>query len=327
MWARKADVVRHLYFLGVSTSHSSIMTIFPAWAEALGLDAQIVGLDLALTAPPDEFRTVLARMADDPFAAGALVTTHKTALYDAAHDLFTDLDDWARLCREVSCIALRPQSIRGWAKDPITARQACTWLLGDDPWAGGDTDVVCLGAGGAGLALTVAVLGGVHQPTRYVLVDKDPRRLDIARSAVAQLDVRAEVEYVVTAAASTSDSLVASARPGSLVVNATGMGKDLPGSPVSDRVVFPVEAIAWDLNYRGDLRFLDFASAQSADRGVRISDGWQYFLHGWTEVIGEVFDVAIDSAAFDGLKAIAELITGRAPVEAGGHAARGVSRA
>ena len=41
-----------------------------------------------------------------------------------------------------------------------------------------------------------------------------------------------------------------------LVINATGLGKDAPGSPISDAAQFPLNGIAWDFNYRGDLVFL-----------------------------------------------------------------------
>lgn len=39
------------YFIGVTTGQSSIMRIFPKWAEALGLDAVMKGIDLPLHAP------------------------------------------------------------------------------------------------------------------------------------------------------------------------------------------------------------------------------------------------------------------------------------
>ena len=51
----------------------------------------------------------------------------------------------------------------------------------------------------------------------------------------------------------------------------------------------PERGIVWDLNYRGDLVFLDQARRQQAARHLQIEDGWTYFLHGWTQVIAEVF--------------------------------------
>ena len=77
------------------------------------------------------------------------------------------------------------------------------------------------------------------------------------------------------------------------MINATGLGKDAPGSPLTDAARFPERAIVWDLNYRGDLVFLDQARAQEKRRSLQVEDGWTYFLHGWTQVIAEVFHIGI----------------------------------
>src|SRR5690606_41994251 len=44
---------------------------------------------------------------------------------------------------------------------------------------------------------------------------------------------------------------LAEAPAGSLVVNASGLGKDRPGSPLPDDAVLPEGAFAWEFNYRG----------------------------------------------------------------------------
>ncbi len=309
--------MRRLYFVGVSTAASGIMTIFPAWAKTLGLAAEMHGVDLPVHAPAAEVRRVVEALAADPYAAGALVTTHKAAVWDSASDLFSVLDPWARLCREVSCIATRDDGLAGWAKDPVTARQAYTHLLGENPWRNRETDVVCLGAGGAGLALAVAILGGDHQPRRFVLADRDPGRLAVSRDALGHLAVRADLELVPVASPEKAAALVSAAAEGSLIVNATGMGKDLPGSPVGSEVTFPHGAVAWDLNYRGDLAFLDIAASQQAARGLVVADGWRYFLHGWTEVIAEVFGVTMSPSVFAQLASIASEVSGPQQKRAG----------
>jgi shikimate 5-dehydrogenase len=101
------------------------------------------------------------------------------------------------------------------------------------------------------------------------------------------------VECVHTPGPADNDRVLAGLAPGSLVVNATGLGKDAPGSPLTDAAAFPPSSVAWDLNYRGDLKFLDQARASGH---VRIEDGWVYFLHGWTQVIAEVFDIEIPTS-------------------------------
>ena len=59
---------------------------------------------------------------------------------------------------------------------------------------------------------------------------------------------------------------------------------------------FPNGGLAWELNYRGDLVFLRQARAAAARRKLTVEDGWTYFLHGWTRVIADVFDVDIPTS-------------------------------
>jgi shikimate 5-dehydrogenase len=83
------------------------------------------------------------------------------------------------------------------------------------------------------------------------------------------------------------------------------MGKDSPGSPITDSGVFPEHGIAWELNYRGELDFLHQALAQAESRHLTVEDGWLYFLHGWTQVIAQVLKVNIDGRVFKRLADIA----------------------
>ncbi|MEN6364098.1 MAG: shikimate dehydrogenase, partial [Rectinema sp.] len=101
--------------------------------------------------------------------------------------------------------------------------------------------------------------------------------------------------------------VVGGLKPRSLVVNATGLGKDAPGSPLTDAVSFPEGGLAWEFNYRGELVFLNQARAAAKSRGLYVEDGWVYFIHGWTRVIAEVFGVEIPTSGpgFDKLSEIA----------------------
>ena len=63
------------------------------------------------------------------------------------------------------------------------------------------------------------------------------------------------------------------------------MGKDRPGSPLTDDCKFPMHGIVWEFNYRGTLEFMHQAEAQQEARDLKIEDGWTYFIHGWTQVI------------------------------------------
>jgi shikimate dehydrogenase len=65
-----------LVFIGVDTRGSSIMRLFPRWAEILDLDARIEGWDIRLGAEAATYQDTVRRLASDLGAAGALVTSH-----------------------------------------------------------------------------------------------------------------------------------------------------------------------------------------------------------------------------------------------------------
>src|SRR4051812_32637531 len=102
-----------MYFIGVTTGSSSIMRVFPAWAAHLGLDAALTGVDLPLRADPERYREVVRAIRDDPLSLGALVTTHKLDLLDAARGLFDELGEDAELLGEISSISKRDRRLVG----------------------------------------------------------------------------------------------------------------------------------------------------------------------------------------------------------------------
>jgi shikimate dehydrogenase len=294
-----------LLFIGVSTSGSSIFELFPRWAPILGVEAELEGYDIPLGAPQEDFRTAVERIAADDAALGALVTTHKVDVYRHAGELFDELDVNARICREVSCISKRSGSLVGHAKDPITAGRALGEFLSPDHWTSG-AHALCLGAGGAGTAIAVHLAGRERPPAQLVVTDTDSDRLETLRAVLADVGPPGDVRLELVRSSGESDALLEQLPPRSLVVNATGLGKDAPGSPLSDSTPFPERAVVWELNYRGELRFLEQARRQEDDRRLEIHDGWRYFLHGWTEVIAEVFHRELTPERFDRLAEAAE---------------------
>lgn len=293
-------------FIGVSTASSSIMRVFPLWAEALGLTGTTLdGEDIPLDAPPERYRASVAALRDDPDRAGALVTTHKMAMYDAAAELFDGLDDFARACGEISSISKRDGRLLGHAKDPLTVRLALDEFLPQDAF-GGDRDAVILGAGGAGTALTWCLAERVDLPRRIVVTDTSSDRLEHLRAVHAQ---RGTPEGLLELRpVDMTRDVLAQSPAGSLVVNASGLGKDRPGSPVPAGALLPQGGYIWDFNYRGSLEFLHAARGQQPARGLTVGDGWRYFIHGWTQVIAEVFDVPMPAATVDELSRIAERV-------------------
>lgn len=300
-----------LIFIGVSTGGSSIMRIFPAWSDILGLNCEIVGVDLPLRAPSERYRRVLRDIIDDPVVRGALVTAHKIDLLRACRDMFDELDHYATICDEVSCIIKREGKLLGFAKDPISSAQALGHFVPRGHWRDGARDALCLGAGGAAVAISVCTArasAAEGMPRRFVLTDIAPERLESIRRIHQRLDTRLQFEYHLSQSAADNDRLLRLLPAGSLVINATGLGKDRPGSPLTSAAPFPQDGLVWELNYRGARDFMRAAAAQAEARNLRVEDGWKYFLHGWTEVIAEIFDVSLDSETFDQLsKAAAEI--------------------
>jgi shikimate 5-dehydrogenase len=288
-------------FIGVSTAQSSIMRVFPEWAAILGLDAQIAGCDLPLHAPPEDYRAVVRRIRRDPMIRGALVTTHKLDLLAAARSDFDFLDPFAQLCGEISSISKRDGQLRGHAKDPITSGLALESFVPAGHWGRTGGHVLCLGAGGSAVAISVALARRAHaydRPARFIAVDLAPSRLRALEGVHQQLDSDIAFKYVLNADAARNDALMAALPPHSLIINATGMGKDRPGSPVTDHAAWPVDGLVWELNYRGQLDFLQQARRAQAAYRLTIADGWAYFVHGWTQVIAEVFDLALTPDLF-----------------------------
>jgi len=123
----------YMGFIGVTTGGSSIMKVFPKWAEVLGLPTRtLIGRDIDMGAPPEVYRDVVNSIKDDPDHWGALVTTHKIAVFESAGDLFDDLDDLAQTFGEISSIAKRGNRLTGAAKDPVTVRLALEDFLPAD---------------------------------------------------------------------------------------------------------------------------------------------------------------------------------------------------
>ncbi len=299
-----------MYFIGVTTRQSSINAVFPRWAERLGLgDCELRGMDFPVNGNPAALRTAVEFIKRDPLSLGALVTTHKIAVGHACRDQFDAIDPLSRALGEISSIYKRGGRLHGRTVDPWTSGYALAAFLPATHFAGGG-EVLVLGAGGAGTALAWHLAQGLpaeRRPRRIHLADRRPARLTAVAELHASWHEPAPLVTYEVAEAAVADGLLGRLPAGSLVVNATGAGKDTPGSPVTDAAVFPENGYAWEFNYRGELVFLAQARAQAARRGLRVADGWTYFLHGWSRVIADVFDreIPTEGPLFDELGAIA----------------------
>ncbi|MGW9157199.1 shikimate dehydrogenase family protein [Microbacterium sp. NPDC055665] len=300
----------YMGFVGVTTASSSIVKVFPLWADILHLPTRtLVGHDLPMDADSAQYRAMVEQIRDDPHHRGALVTTHKMNVYAAAADLFDELDPFAVSCSEISSISKRGPILSGRAKDPITVDLALNEFLPADHFTRTGAEVVILGAGGSGTALSWALAERDDAPAKITVTARTQDKLDHLREVHRQHGTREGlIEYVVTASPADADALVSAAPAGSVIANATGLGKDRPGSPLSDAVVFPQGGYAWEFNYRGSLEFLHQAEAQASARGLHVVDGWRYFIHGWSQVVADVFELDLTPEVVERLAEAAESV-------------------
>lgn len=297
-----------MYFIGVSTAQSSIMKVFPRWADHLGMaDARLTGIDFPLHAEPAAYRAAVEFIKNDPLSQGALVTTHKIDLFSACRDLFDEIDPHARRLGETSSLSKVNGKLVAHAKDPISSGLALEGFLPPNHWQKTGAEVLLVGAGGSSIATSWHLMcsqgNDANRPSRIVVSDRQPSRLAEMRHVHAGFGSDVSVDYLEITGPEDNDAVLRRLKPGSLVVNATGLGKDAPGSPVTDAAVFPQDGIIWEFNYRGDLLFLRQARAQAQARHLQVEDGWTYFIHGWTRVIAEVFhlDIPVSGEKFDRL--------------------------
>lgn len=298
-----------MYFIGVTTMQSSIMKVFPLWAKELGLkDAVIKGIDIAIHADPNDYRKCVEFIKNDNLSFGALVTTHKIDIYNAAYDYFDYLDPYAKAFGELSSISKKNDRLEGYAKDPISSGLAIDSFIPCDFWKQHKGEVFIMGAGGSALSISSYLMkleNGDNIPRKIIISNRSESRLYEAENKLGKLDSHVNVEYRFCPEPIDNDSILENIPPYSLIVNATGLGKDRPGSPLTDEAVFPENSFVWELNYRGNLDFKHQALEHQEQRNLHVEDGWTYFIHGWTQVIAEVFHIKINSGTLQRLSDIA----------------------
>ena len=312
----KSAKKRTFYFIGVTTGQSAIMNVFPKWAEYLGLNAEFVGIDMKIHDRPENYVAVAEFLKNDEKSLGALVTTHKINMYHACTKagVFDYFEDYAAMLEEISCISKLEGRFEGHAKDPITAGLAFEALVPTDYFADGDKEIFILGAGGSSVALCFYLMQRIAEkgqsPEKIFVSNRSQKRLENLLKMLKPHQKVAIETFWVGEDPEKNDQIMKSLSAGAVIINATGKGKDAPGSPVTDQAPWPAGGLVWEFNYRGELDFLRQAQANQVDCRLTIEDGWLYFIHGWTRVIAEVFHVDIPTSGpvFDDLCRIAQSI-------------------
>ena len=308
-------LVPTFYFIGVTTGKSSIMKVFPLWMQVLDREEVVIeGIDCKIHDDPEAYRRAVAQIKYDPNSLGALVTTHKIDLLNAARDMFEYLDPYATITGEVSSISKLEGRLEGHAKDPLTSGASLDAIIEKGYFGRTNGEVLCFGAGGSGVATLLHLINKkdkTDRPRRFTFVNRSQGRLDHAKEMVEQLETDIEIEYICNSDPKINDKIMEKFPPHSIIINATGMGKDTPGSPITWEGIFPMHSVSWEFNYRGELDFLHQSLAQVESRNVKVEDGWLYFVHGWTQVVAQVLHLDLTPALFDMLNEAASTVRGK----------------
>ncbi len=301
--------MKQFWFIGVSTGQSMIMRLFPIWEELLGIQGtRMHGVDLPPGVEGQKILETVSELRANPDVLGALVTTHKLAVWKETSDLFAKVDEHATRLQEISCISKdKKGKLIGHAKDPITSGKVMESILGKNHWqAHPKAEAMVLGCGGAGTAIIHQLLSGEvgNDPQKITGLEHNRGRLEKVRNDFS--DTKKLILEESEPSGETAAGIMTRLPPNSLIVNATGMGKDFPGSPVPKSIDFPEQVIVWELNYRGSLEFYQHAKEQEVSRKLRVHDGWDYFLLGWSSVMEEVFHFELTETLMNQLKKTAK---------------------
>lgn len=287
---------RRYYFLGVSTDHSMVNNAFPIWMSFLNADVELVGHNLPLNADQSEYDSFLNNLRQQS-TVGSLVTSHKANLFQHCKQKFDVISDDSKLLMEISSI--RYDSVRdlliGHNTDILGCKRSLLALtIENDKWLAGDRSIVVLGAGGSGLSIICAAHRFVHNHGKLFVTEIGHARREMARTILSNSDI----SFVLECANST-DEIISSAGRAPLVINATGMGKDIEGSPVTNIQCFPQSSTFWELNYRGDRPLYHNLLRDCRGHGLRIEDGWGFFLDGWLNNITFALNISQDDVISD----------------------------
>lgn len=305
-------MTNRLKFIGINTAGSAVRKVFPLWMEILGQDLDLDTVDIPLGAPAAKFRRAVEEIRDDPNVLGATITGHKTAIYETSKDLFAQISWPAQRLGEISVIVPGKEGLSGSVIEVESIGRTLV-ELGNEGQAitSDDADLVIYGAGGTASSLIACLTAeewpAAARPRRTHVIDTDLTRLEHAKHLATSGDRPLIIETHRTTGSHDLSTLLPLPE-GSLIVNATGLGKDRPGSPVIHPAPWPKKAQVWDLNYRGDLMFIDDAKTADPALGLHIIDGWQLFINGWAEGLSKIFDRTVDTPTRQEMSAAARAI-------------------
>ncbi|MBB3606382.1 shikimate 5-dehydrogenase [Mycolicibacterium sp. BK556] len=273
-------------FVGVDTARSAVNGVFADWCAILEREWILRHVDIPVDAEPPAYEECLDLVSASEYVGG-LVTTHKARIFDRCRDRFHYLEPICEVLGEVGILFKDETVLCGGVSDVVSGRHILSCILDQNESVSREYAVV-IGAGGAGLAAAWNLgVEGVGDFSSVVVVENSAARVDRVLAIIADWPCGRPVK-VVSSEAGFADDILSTLPMGGLVVNATGMGKDRPGSPIRSADCLPDHCIVWEFNYRGTLDMLRMATSVSPSKGVVTYDGFDYFACGWSVVMSRV---------------------------------------
>ena len=249
----------------------------PRWAGHLQLgEAELRSIDCNVPAPPEVCRNILRSLQADRLSLGALLTTPKLNLLPSCRDMFSSLDPDVATGGQVSSISKREGKLVGHARESLASFSAPGGISSSGALAENRSGGVGSGVGFSAMAFTFAVMDARNErnrPSRIVVTDREKSQLQAMHKVHKKSCAGVPTEYHCITSAADNDALLNALSPGSLVINATGLGRDLPGSPITEKASFPEGGYAWDFNFQVSLPFLDQARSQQPSGKLQVEDG------------------------------------------------------
>lgn len=126
-----------------------------------------------------------------------------------------------------------------------------------------------MGAGGSSIALTSYLIRQTskgNMPSKIIISNRSQPRLTSMENIINSLQPHIPINYHLCPDPKDNDALLSKVKPNSLIVNATGLGKDRKGSPLTDNCEFPLDSYVWEFNYKGKLDFMHQALKQKKEK-------------------------------------------------------------
>ena len=176
-------------------------------------------------------------------------------------------------------------------------------------------EVLCFGAGGSGVATLLHLINKKDKgdrPRKFTFVNRSQGRLDHAQGDGRE-DWRPTSRSNISATPIplVNDKIMEKFPPYSIIINATGMGKDTPGSPITWEGSIPHEQHRLGVQLPRRTGLPAPIPGPGESRKVKVEDGWLYFVHGWTQVVAQVLHFDLTPELFDRLNEAASTVRGK----------------